>query len=158
MDQVAIRKLSQSIVALRLYSICCMPPHRSLARPAAAYRYDPMQQPSSRSVQPPLRVAVGDMFKSKAAPSTIRVKAYTAPPPNGEYITTLDQDVYFGPAQEVIYRNSFVTIKVAPDYWINVGKYRILRDGKVIYTASAKQVPIHEANELQAGLRRREVA
>ena len=67
----------------------------------------------------------GDYFVTKSGQTTIRCKAYTAPPVEGDgrtphrYITTMAPGTYFGPVEEVVQTSAFTTVLVR-GYWVNV--------------------------------------
>ena len=67
--------------------------------------------------------SVGDYFRCRCLPTSVRVKAYSEPPGGaGHYLTTLAPGTYFGPVEMVIQNHGFITVLVR-GYWMNVGKF-----------------------------------
>ena len=63
-------------------------------------------------------IALGQYVQTRFFGKT-RCKAYTAPPPWGAYICTIEQGSFLGPIQEVIESREFTTVLVK-GYFINV--------------------------------------
>ena len=87
--------------------------------------------------------AVGDYFRSRCLPTTVRVNAYSEPPGcGGYYLATLEPGTYFGPAERVVQNHGFITVLVR-GFWLNVGKF----DGRgayIRYVPFAYEVPRRE--------------
>ena len=80
-----------------------------------------------RGESPP-QIDVGDYVQTKRLPTSIRCKAYTAPPQgrgaprwewSGQYIATIEPATYLGPIESIARSDDFLTIRVE-DWWINV--------------------------------------
>ena len=65
--------------------------------------------------------AVGDYFRSRCVPTHVRVRAYSAPPPLGHLLATLEPGTYFGPVEAVNQTDLFITVLVR-GFWMNVAK------------------------------------
>ena len=63
----------------------------------------------------------GQYILTNPLPARSRCKAYTAPPPCGRYICTIEPNTHIGPIERVIETEGFVTI-LCRSYWINIWK------------------------------------
>ena len=66
-------------------------------------------------------IGLGQYILSKPLPTLSRCKAYNAPPPDGNYICTIDPSTYIGPIDAVVESEVFITIRCRT-FWINIWK------------------------------------
>ena len=81
----------------------------------------------------PVGVNVGDYVKTRGGCTRVRVKAYSRPPPDGEYMYTVQPGTRLGPVEEVGVYGNFITISV-DGYFFNIGKLR--SNGERVWFAS----------------------
>ena len=55
----------------------------------------------------------------KGLPTTIRCKGYSGPPYDGCYLGTMDPGTFFGPVEEWVHANQYLTVLVS-GWWISV--------------------------------------